>query len=204
MAGKAKKLPLEDAVLNAALKLAANGLWDTVTPAVLAPDAGYPVGEVAAAFPTRAAIIRGLVKRTTHSVLGQIKKLDPKDNAKDRLFELLMGRFDALQSDRDGITAILKATRKDPVALACHGKALNHAMTATLAAAGIPADGLEGMAKSRGLLAVYLSALRAWMTDDSQDMAPTMAALDKALTRADRVAKRLFERGRSSSSADED
>ena len=196
MAAKAKKPPLTDAVLDAALHMAANGLWETVTPASLAPEAGYGVGEIAAVYPTRSHIVRGLVTRTTHQVLAQVKKVDPEDTAKDRLFELLMARFDHLNAHREGIKAILKESRKDPVVLACHGKAVNGAMTATLAAAGISVDGLEGMAKSRGLLAVYLSGLRAWMKDETGDMAPTMAALDKALTRADRVAQRIFMRDR--------
>ena len=204
MAAKAKKPSLNDAVLDAALDMAANGLWDTVTPASLAPHTGYGVGEIAAHYPTRSDIVRGLVVRTTERVLSQVKKVDPEDTAKDRLFELLMARFDLLNAHRDGITAILKASRKDPVALACHGKAVNRAMTATLAAAGIAVDGLEGMAKSRGLLAVYLTGLRAWMKDETADMAPTMAALDKALTRADRVAQRMFTRGRGTKTDSDD
>jgi hypothetical protein len=35
---------------------------------------------------------------------------------------------------------------------------------------------------------VLLCALRGWMEDDSTDLAKTMAALDRALERAERVA----------------
>jgi hypothetical protein len=40
-----------------------------------------------------------------------------------------------------------------------------------------------------GLKAAYLSAWRVWRVDDSDDMAKTMAALDKALAYAERAAK---------------
>jgi hypothetical protein len=58
---------------------------------------------------------------------------------------------------------------------------------AMLAAAGISADGLCGLARIQGLKAIHLAALRAWMKDDSADLAATMAALDRALRQAERL-----------------
>ena len=40
----------------------------------------------------------------------------------------------------------------------------------------------------QGLKAVTAFALRAWMTDDSADLSKTMAALDRALNRAEKLA----------------
>jgi ubiquinone biosynthesis protein COQ9 len=58
-------------------------------------------------------------------------------------------------------------------------------MAAMLEAAGISAGGLAGIIRAKGLTAVYLTALGAWLKDDSEDKARTMAALDKALGRAE-------------------
>jgi hypothetical protein len=41
----------------------------------------------------------------------------------------------------------------------------------------------------QGLGAVWLSALRAWEKNESEDLSATMAALDRALDQADRVAR---------------
>jgi len=60
-------------------------------------------------------------------------------------------------------------------------------MGLALEAAGLSADGLSGLAARKGLAAVYLSTMRTWVKDDSDDMATTMAALDKALDRAENV-----------------
>jgi hypothetical protein len=48
----------------------------------------------------------------------------------------------------------------------------------------------------KGLSAVYLHGLRAWFRDDSPDKAKTMAALDRALGQADRLAGWAQRRGK--------
>jgi hypothetical protein len=53
-----------------------------------------------------------------------------------------------------------------------------------LEAAGIGSGGLKGCLRVRGLALIYLTAARAWLGDDTEDLAPTMAALDRALMRA--------------------
>ncbi len=60
-----------------------------------------------------------------------------------------------------------------------------------LEAAGVSAAGLRGTLRAKGLAAVWLYALRAWKTDDSADLAGTMAALDKALDQAERFSSML-------------
>ena len=48
----------------------------------------------------------------------------------------------------------------------------------------------------KGLLAVWLWTIRAWRTDDSEDLSATMAALDAALRRAEQAAEWLGWRAR--------
>ena len=57
-----------------------------------------------------------------------------------------------------------------------------------LEAAGISASGPFGLLRTKGLLAVWLAALRVWLADDSNDLSRTMAALDRYLRRAERLA----------------
>jgi hypothetical protein len=49
--------------------------------------------------------------------------------------------------------------------------------------AGLSAAGLKGRLRAKGLLAVWVWTLRAWERDTGDDLAATMAALDKALDR---------------------
>ena len=58
-------------------------------------------------------------------------------------------------------------------------------------AAGVSTSGLRGQLRVRGLIAVWMWTLRAWERDERADLSGTMAALDAALRRADRLAALL-------------
>jgi hypothetical protein len=60
-----------------------------------------------------------------------------------------------------------------------------------LEGAGLSSTGLHGMLRTKGLTAVWLYTLRAWERDDSADLAGTMAALDRALARAEEIGQWL-------------
>lgn len=64
-------------------------------------------------------------------------------------------------------------------------------MSWMLEAAGIASAGPLGLLRAKGLLAVWLAVLRVWLLDESPDLAPTMAALDRHLRRAEQFAVRL-------------
>jgi hypothetical protein len=65
-----------------------------------------------------------------------------------------------------------------------------------LEAAGVSIAGVRGDLRVRGLVAVWLWTVRAWHADETEDLAPTMAALDAALRRAERAAEWLGHRSR--------
>ena len=106
--------------------------------------------------------------------------------ARDRLFDLLMRRFDVLQTHRDGMTALLRALPANPPLALALGAATLRSMGWMLEAAGVSATGWQGRLRANGLVAVWLYALRAWKDDESADLAATMAAIDKALDQAGR------------------
>ena len=60
-----------------------------------------------------------------------------------------------------------------------------------LEAAGILSSGPFGLLRAKGLLAVWLITERVWLGDDSPDLGPTMAALDRNLRRAEKFATQL-------------
>jgi hypothetical protein len=68
---------------------------------------------------------------------------------------------------------------------------LPRSMAWMLEAAELDGSGLAGLARRKGLTAVWLATLRAWARDDTRDLGPTMAALDRALDRAEQVARSL-------------
>ena len=178
---------LDDRVIDAALAEAAAVGWRQLTLDGIAARADIALGEVLLRFPTRAHVIARFIARIDERLLSGIKGIDPADSARDRLFDVLMRRFDLLDQSRDGVRAVISGLWRDPISgvmLACQ---VERSCALMLGAAGISAEGVRGWLRVQGLKGVLAAALRAWLTDDSEDMTKTMAALDRALDRAERL-----------------
>lgn len=170
-------------IIDAALVLAAGGNWRRVRLAEIAAEAGVTLAELRANFGTKWAIVGGFQRRIDDAVLAA--GVAEGSSARDRLFDVLMRRFDALEPHRDAVNAILRDGLADPSAALCLGPRLLCSMAWMLETAGLSSAGPVGAVRIEGLTLVYLSALRVWLTDDSADLAKTMAALDKGLRRAE-------------------
>ncbi len=180
------KAAVPDRVIEAALALAAASGWRGLGLADIAKKAGLTMTGVRSVFPSKAAILAGFVRRTDERVLAGGKA--EGGAARDRLFDVLMRRFDVLQPDRDAVRAIIRDSLCDPLAILCQGPMLLSSMAWMLEAAGLSSAGPIGALKTKGLALVYLVALRAWLKDDSTDLAKTMAVLDRGLRQAEKMA----------------
>lgn len=110
--------------------------------------------------------------------------LQPEGAPREKLFDLLMARFDQLQQHRDGVLALISALRTDPALAALLWGATLRSMRWMLDAAGVPTGGIVGVLRVHGLAAVWAYALRAWERDEGADLPATMAAVDRGLDRA--------------------
>jgi ubiquinone biosynthesis protein COQ9 len=174
----------DTALVTAAFRLAGEEGWRNVNVAKAARAAGLSLAEARGRFPSRAAILLRFGRLADQAAL-----LDAPDEGpvRDRLFDLLMRRFDVLQTHRAGVKALLRALPTEPptaLLLAC---ATKRSMRWMLQGAGVTATGAHGLLQVRGLMAVWLWAVRAWERDDSDDLSGTMAAVDTALQRAERA-----------------
>ena len=169
------------AVVSAVFDQAALRGWADVSLVEAAQEAGLDLARVRARFPGRGAVLmRFGVQADGAALAGATTEGTPRE----RLFDILMNRFEALQAHRGGVIALLAALRTDPAtSLLLYGATLR-SMKWLLEAAGIPASGLLGTFRVHGLMAVWLYALRAWERDESADLSGTMAAVDRALDRA--------------------
>lgn len=177
-----------DRIIDAALDEAVAVGWRNVAMSAVADRAGLPLGGVLMQVPTRAHLVARFLDRIDARMLAEVRSVDVGDSVRDRLFDIAMRRFDALNASRDGARALLTGLRFDPPPLAAAACRADRSAAAMLAAAGVSPDGLMGCARVQGLKAVLLYAARAWIDDDSADLAKTMAALDRALARAERLA----------------
>ncbi len=177
-------------LIAAALTIAGEKGWTHVSAAAAARAAGLPLTTARVRFPTRYRILLRLGELADQAVLTDAPQ---EGTVRDRLFDLLMRRYDAFQAYRPGIVAIMRALPCDPPTALLLTCATRRSMRWLLNAAGVETFGLLGELKVRGLMGVWLWGLRAWEKDDSEDLTATMAAVDTALARAERAAVWLGE-----------
>lgn len=175
--------------------------WHNTTLQGIAATAGIPVWQLVLSAGSRFDMLAKFGRRADIAALRALDGADPGLTTRDRLFDLIMARFDAHQPYRGAIRRLADATRTDPglaAFFACH---LPRSLRVLADAAGVNVSGLSGMAKVQALTCLYLSVARVWLRDDSPDMARTMAALDQALGRAERWCDRLGLRSRQTAAA---
>jgi AcrR family transcriptional regulator len=149
----------------------------------IAAAAELPILQVYRVFHSKQAILCGLYNRIDQIVLANPPAAEPDERARDRFFDLLMRRFDALQPYKPALDVLRRDLLADPVTVLCAGASLLRSMRWMLEAAEIPTNGVRGAIAVKLAAAAYLSAMRVWQRDDSQDLARTMAALDAQLRR---------------------
>jgi AcrR family transcriptional regulator len=186
-----KNIDVATLVLDTAMKLAADGQWRDLSLADIAEAAKLPLAEVYPIYPSKQAILTAVFRRIDTAVLAAEEPSALEGPARDRLFDVLMRRFDALLPYRAAFITIMDAQSRDPLAVACGLGRLGCSMACMLEAAGFSTTGLRGALRIKALSAAYLATLRVWLHDESPDMAPTMATLDRHLGRLDRAAKCL-------------
>lgn len=197
MATKRQQASPRDRLIDAALRLAAERPWDEVTLGAIAEEARLPLAVLYAEFGSRGAILAAFARRIDAAVLSEDDAEALADSPpRDRLFEVLMRRFEALQPHRAAVASILSDRLRRPGAGLAALPQLGRSMAWMLVAAGIPTDGWRGLLRIKGLSALWLATLRVWLQDDSEDMAKTMAALDRNLQRAESLLQRLPRRRR--------
>ncbi|KAA5604681.1 TetR family transcriptional regulator [Roseospira marina] len=178
-------------LVDAGLGLAAESGWRRLTMAAIAERAGVPLHEALRVHGSRNEVLRAMGHAVDAAMLEEALTFTDQDGPRDRLFDMLMRRYDALSRWRPGLAAIIRDLPTDPVTFLVSMQGVYHSMGLALEAASLPADGFGGLATRKGLAAVYLATMRVWVDDDSEDLAPTMAALDKNLDRAQSVMKTL-------------
>jgi AcrR family transcriptional regulator len=178
-------------IVDALMALAAERPWEEVTLAALAERAGVSLSALRAAYDGRLAILADFVRRIDEKVLAGIDPDVAEEAPRERLFDVLFSRFEALGPYKPAIRNLRTAARRDPaLALALNGIVVP-SMGWMLAAAGIPATGGRGLIRAQGLAFAWARASRVWVEDADPGLARTMAALDRELRRAERTAMRL-------------
>lgn len=179
-----------DRIVDALMELAAEQPFDDVTISAIAARAGVSLADFRDAFPSKGAVLAAFNRRIDRIVLDGTTADMADENTKERLFDVLMRRFDALAPHRAAIESIVAWARREPIAAARLNTMALNSMRFMLEAAGADAEGPVGALKLQGLTLAWARLVNIWLGDDDPGLAVTMAELDRTLRRGDMLIAR--------------
>src|SRR6478672_9696487 len=165
----------------AALELAAEGGWKAVTFPAIAMRSSVSLADLRREFTCKTDILRAFQAEIDAEVLAKSKPATPEQSPRDRVFDTVMTRFEAM-------TPYKPALRRISAALCCHPAEAAHLLPSSLAShywmlagAGAKLEGPGAGLRVAGLASIYANVFRVWLDDSSPGLDRTMAALDRRL-----------------------
>lgn len=185
--------PARERVIEAFMALLAEKPFEEIGLAEVAGRADVTLGELRGLFGSTLAMLAAQMKAIDQQVLGSANGEMAEEPPRERLFDVLMRRLDALTPHKAAMRSLMHSTRRNPgLVLALNGLAVrSHRWMLT--AADISATGPKGVLRAQGLAMLFGSVLRTWVDDEDAGLARTMAALDRALGRGQRFSGLLDE-----------
>jgi hypothetical protein len=105
-----------------------------------------------------------------------------EETTRERLFDVLMRRLEAMAPYKEAVRSMMRAARRSPpLALALNAMAVR-SQTWMLEAAGIGASGPKGAMRAQGAALIFGRTLSVWVDDNEEGLDRTMAALDRSLS----------------------
>jgi len=170
-------------IIRAFMQLLAEKRIESIDVAEIAKRASVSLAKLREEFATPLAILGAQMKAIDGVVLegGDADMAD--EPPRDRLFDVLMRRLEALAPYKASVHSLMRSARCNPgFALALNALGVR-SMRWMLTAAGINTAGGKGAMRSQGLALLFAQVLRVWVHDDDPGLARSMAELDRGLIR---------------------
>ena len=179
------------AALKAALELACDKPWSDLTLIEIAKHAGIAMSDLYS-LADKETLSDALEAWADEDMSAEAA--DMEDTPRERLFDVIMRRFEKMEAYRKGILSIMRVRDRSPARMANLLKARRASAKWALSCAGLDNGASTSQAaKTIGIAWVIGKTERAWRKDESGDFARTMATLDAELTLAEERLGR-FER----------
>lgn len=173
--------------VQAALNLAKERPWSDIGLTDIARAADLSLADLRREFTCKTDILRAFQAELDAETLARAKPAGEAQSPRDRLFDIVMTRFEAMQPYKPALKRIASSLCCRPgeaAPLLCSSLASQYWM---LEAAGAKLDGPGGALRVAGLAAIYGQVFRVWLDDDTPSLDKTMAALDKRLGKGERM-----------------
>ena len=175
-----------DKAIDAFMTLLAERRFEEIGLAEVAGQAGLKLSELRAEFGSTLGIYAAHVQRIDRIVLDGGEGDVAEESARERLFDVLMRRLDALTPYKEALRSLMRSARFNPgLGLALNGIAAR-SQRWMLEAAGIRAAGMRGGLRAQGAALMFARVVSIWIDDEEPGLDRTMAALDRGLSSAER------------------
>jgi AcrR family transcriptional regulator len=175
-------------IVDALMELAAERRFEDISVRDICQAAGVSLADFRDAFPSKGAVLAGFSRRIDRAVLEQDTGELADESPRERLFDVLMRRLEAMAPYREGVREAVAWLRREPVAALAMNQVVMNSMRFMLEAAGVEAEGAAGAVKIQGLTLVWARVIQVWLDDDEPALSKTMAELDRVLTRGEQAA----------------
>ena len=182
--------PARDAIVQALMRLAATRPWSDIEVTDIAREAEVSLTEFRDLFPSKGAVLGAFSRMIDKEVLEGTTDDLAGEPVRERVFDVMMRRIDALTPYKAALQRIFDAVRGEPLTLAALNQVALNSQRFMLAAAGVSTEGPLGLLKLQGAAVVFANTLETWLDDDDPALARTMARLDRELKRGERVLER--------------
>jgi AcrR family transcriptional regulator len=180
-----------DNIIAAFMALLAEKRFDQIGFGNIAARANVSLATARTEFGSTLAILAAHMKELDRKVLAGGDNDMADEPPRERLFDVLMRRIEAMAPYREATRSLMRSASCNPgLAFALNGLAVR-SQTWMMTAANIDSAGPRGLIRAQGLAALFASVLRTWIDDDDEGSARTLAALDRALDRGQRMAGML-------------
>ena len=181
-----------DKLIEAFMGLLAERRFEELGFGDLAARAGVSLVACRTEFGSMLAVLAAHAKEIDRKVLAGLDSDLADELPRERLFDVLMRRLEALAPHKGAIRSLLRSARRNPpLALALNGITMQ-SMQWMLTAADIDAAGPGGALRAQGVALLYASALRTWVDDDDPGLArATIAGSGELLDQSPLAAETL-------------
>ena len=182
---------MRDKIIDTMMSLLAENDLDEITLGMVAGSAGISLAQLRDAYDDRVAVLADFSRRIDKKVLDKVDPSMADEPVRERLFDIIYSRFEALEAYRPALRSIARAVLRDPGLAVRLNRIVVISMAWMLEAAGAGRPGLGSVLEAQGLAFVWGQVMRVWLNDDDPGHARTMAELDRRLRQAERSLMRL-------------
>jgi AcrR family transcriptional regulator len=198
-----KKLTPEEKLVTAALATIEKSGWKTLSLTVLARKAKIDAATLYDLCPDKRALLALIAKRVDIGLIERAPEPDPNMPPRDRAFDAILSCFEAMTPLRPAIQIIHDDTAGDPGAFLDVLPATMRSAQWIADIAGLPTSGWQGFLTTRGIGVLLAETLGVWLKD-GEDLAKTMAHVDRRLRTIEEWAEMLQRKPDEEGEGDED